>query len=59
VFECLVDAAQWVTFRAALVAEVEAEEDSLRFYFLGNNWQGRVEHVGAKPAYDPEGPLIL
>ena len=59
VFECLVDAAQWVTFRAALVAEVEAEEDSLRFYFLGNHWKGRVEHLGAKPAYDPEGPLIL
>jgi CRISPR-associated protein Cas2 len=31
----------------------------LRFYFLGNNWKGRVEHFGAKPTYDPEGPLIL
>jgi CRISPR-associated protein Cas2 len=59
VFECLVDAAQWVTFRASLVAVAVAGEDSLRFYFLGNNWKNRVEHVGAKPAYDPEGPLIL
>ena len=59
VFECLVDAAQWVAFRAALVAVAVAEEDSLRFYFLGNNWKDRVEHVGAKLAYDPEGPLIL
>ncbi|MCL2659034.1 MAG: CRISPR-associated endonuclease Cas2 [Acidobacteriaceae bacterium] len=59
VFECLVDAAQWVVFRAALIAEANASEDSLRFYFLGNNWKGRVEHVGAKPSYDPEGPLIL
>ena len=59
VFECLVDAAQWVAFRAALVAVADSEEDSLRFYFLGNNWKGRVEHVGAKPTYDPEGPLIL
>ncbi len=59
VFECLIDAAEWVAFRAALVAVTDAEEDSLRFYFLGNNWKGRVEHVGAKPAYDPEGPLIL
>jgi hypothetical protein len=33
--------------------------DSLRFYFLGANWQRRVEHVGAKPGYNPEGPLIL
>jgi CRISPR-associated protein Cas2 len=31
----------------------------LRFYFLGNNWKGRIEHLGTKPAYDPEGPLIL
>ncbi len=59
VFECLVDAAQWVAFRAALVAVAVAEEDSLRFYFLGNNWKDRVEHVGTKPAYDPEAPLIL
>jgi CRISPR-associated protein Cas2 len=59
VFECLVDAAQWVAFRTSLVAVGVAEEDSLRFYFLGNNWKDRVEHVGAKPAYDPEGPLIL
>ncbi len=59
VFECLVDAAQWVEFRAALVAVAVAEEDSLRFYFLGNNWKDRVEHLGAKPAYDPDGPLIL
>ena len=59
VFECLVDAAQWVTFRAALVAEADPFTDSLRFYFLGNEWQRRVEHVGAKPSYDPEGPLIL
>ena len=59
VFECLVDVAQWVALRAALVAAVAAGEDSLRFYFLGNNWKDRVEHVGAKPTYDPGGPLIL
>ena len=58
-FECLVDAAQWVAFRAKLVAEFDPEQDSLRFYFLGNEWQRRVEHVGAKPSYDPQGPLIL
>ena len=59
VFECLVDSAQWVTFRAALIAEADPLQDSLRFYFLGNGWKGRIEHIGAKPAYDPEGPLIL
>ena len=59
VFECLVDAAQWVRFRADLLAEIVPEEDSLRFYFLGNEWKRRVEHIGAKPSYDPQGPLIL
>ena len=59
VFECLVDAAQWTAFRAALIGEIEDTQDSLRFYFLGDNWKPRIEHVGAKPAYDPQGPLIV
>ena len=59
VFECLVDAAQWVKLKAQLVKEIDEEHDSLRFYYLGNNWQNRVEHVGAKPSYDPEGPLVI
>jgi CRISPR-associated protein Cas2 len=59
VFECLVDATQWVQLRARLVAEIKSSEDSLRFYFLGNEWARRVEHVGTKASYDPEGPLIV
>lgn len=59
VFECLVDPGQWAQLRARLEAEIEPEEDSLRYYFLGANWKRRVEHVGAKPAYDPQGPLIV
>ena len=59
VFECLVDLAQWAYLRNDLIAEMDEEQDSLRFYFLGANWKRRIEHVGAKPAYDPEGPLIL
>ena len=59
VFECLVDPAQWSALRARLIDEIDETQDSLRFYFLGSNWKRRVEHVGAKPAYDPEGPLII
>lgn len=59
VFECWVDAAQWVKLRAELLGLVEAELDSLRFYFLGDQWRGRIEHFGAKPGYQPDGPLIL
>jgi CRISPR-associated protein Cas2 len=59
VFECVVDAAQWVVLRAKLVSEADPARDSLRFYFMGNEWRRRVEHVGAKVSYDPAGPLIL
>jgi CRISPR-associated protein Cas2 len=59
VFEVTVDPAQWVALKARLMSEIDAKVDSLRFYFLGTNWRNRVEHVGAKPALDLEGPLIF
>lgn len=59
VFECLVDPAQWTRLRARLLDEIDSERDSLRFYFLGSNWKNRLEHVGANPGYDPEGPLVV
>lgn len=59
VFECWVDPAQWVRLRAKLVAEIASELDSLRFYFLGDQWKGRIEHVGAKATYEPDAPLIF
>ena len=59
VFECLVEPAQWVEMRARLLEEIDHEEDSLRFYFLGKHWKRRIEHKGAKPSYDPEGTLIV
>ena len=59
VFECLVEPAMWTAMKARLEDEFNPTEDSLRYYFLGKNWQRRVEHVGAKPTYDPEGPLII
>lgn len=59
VFECQVDPAQWVALRARLVGEIDPATDSLRFYRLGANWKPRVEHVGAKPAYDPDEPMIF
>lgn len=59
VFECLVDPAQWTELRHRLEETYDAGEDSLRYYFLGANWQRRVEHVGAKPSVDLEGPLVV
>lgn len=59
VFECNVDPAQWTALKSRLLREYKAESDSLRFYFLGNNYQHRIEHNGAKPAVDVEEPLII
>lgn len=59
VFECDVDPAEWVKLRDRLVKEIDPDKDSLRFYFLGANSQGRIEHVGAKPSLDLEGPLMF
>lgn len=58
VFECLVDSAQFAQLKEKLLKIIDPEVDSLRFYFLGDNWKQRVEHVGAKPSLDLEGTLI-
>ncbi len=59
VFECLIDPAQWVAMRQRLIDEIQEEDDSLRFYFLGKNWRKRIEHIGIRMDYDPEGPLVI
>ncbi len=59
VFECKLDPAQMVELRARLEKIINPEHDSLRYYHLGNNWERRVDHVGAKPTYNVEGPLIV
>lgn len=58
VFECNVDPEQWAKLRLRLLDLYDPAEDSLRFYFLGRNWQRRVQHHGAKPSVDLGGPLI-
>jgi CRISPR-associated protein Cas2 len=59
VFEVEVDPAQWTQLKARLLNEIDPAHDSLRFYFLGSNWQRRVEHAGAKAALDMHGPLVF
>lgn len=59
VFECEVNPAQWTALRARLIAEIDPSSDSLRFYRLGAEGQRRVEHIGAKPTADLEGPLVI
>ncbi len=59
VFECNVDPAQWAALRQSLLDLYEDDEDSLRFYFLGSNWERRIEHHGLKKAVDLDGPLLV
>lgn len=59
VFECMLDPAKWTELRNRLIQKIDKEKDSLRFYFLGSNWKKKVEHIGAKSAYDPEGAMII
>mgnify|MGYP002520785708 FL=1 len=59
VFECNVDSAQWTALKAALESICDEETDSLRYYYLGRDYQRRIEHYGAKPAIDVEEPLVL
>jgi CRISPR-associated protein Cas2 len=59
IFECIVDPAQWTLLRKQLEDQIDPSKDSLRYYFLGANWQKRVEHTGAKPTFDQQGPLII
>lgn len=58
VFECDVDPGKWAKLRFQLLDIIEPEKDSLRFYYLGSSWKHRVEHHGAKPSLDLDGPLI-
>ena len=59
VFECLLDPSQFAMLKSKLERIIDEDEDSLRYYFLGKNWRRRVEHVGAKPSYDPEDTMIV
>lgn len=59
VFECLIEPAQFTMLQHAIAQAIDSSCDSVRYYMLGSNWKRRVEHVGAKAAYDPEGLLLI
>ena len=60
VFECVIDPGQWVVLKNRVLQTYKTEEDSIRFYFMGSNWQRKVEHYGIKEVPDLEkGALII
>ena len=59
VFECEMDAAKCREVKAILEDIIDVKKDSLRFYYLGNNYKNKVEHIGVKASMDMKGPLIM
>ncbi len=59
VFECILDASQALVLRDKLLSLINEKEDSLRFYYLGNKYQTKVEHFGIKTSYEAEGTLMI
>lgn len=59
VFEVNLDYSKFMKLKDKLLKLIDLEQDSLRFYYLGNNWERRIEHFGAKETYNSEGVLII
>lgn len=59
VFECLLEPAQCKLLQAKLLSIMDAEKDSLRFYYLGKRYESKIEHFGCKVSYLPEGTLLI
>lgn len=59
VFEVNVDYATFLAIKDKLINLIDQKKDSLRFYYLGNDWKKKVEHIGAKAGYDSEGLIMF
>ncbi|NLO85166.1 MAG: CRISPR-associated endonuclease Cas2 [Clostridiales bacterium] len=59
VFECDLSSAQYLQVRQTLEDIINKETDSIRFYKLGDNYKQKIEHMGAKSSYDPQGVLMI
>ena len=59
VFECSLDASQSRMLQSQLLKIIDPEKDSLRFYYLGNNYKTKIEHFGVKAGYQPDGFLTI
>lgn len=59
VFECLLTDAQFVLLRSKLESIIDEKIDSVRFYFLGNNWNNRIEYIGKNTTFAIDSELII
>ena len=59
VFECLLDASQAKRLQSELLKLIDPKKDSLRFYYLGNKYDTKIEQFGVKTGYDPQDSMIV
>ncbi len=59
VFECIADPAVFRVLKHELSEIIDIDKDSLRFYYLGDKYKTKVEHIGAKSTINVDEPLIL
>lgn len=59
VFECILDYGEIRKVKGILEKLIDDQKDSLRFYYLGNNYEGKVEHIGAKAVFQVEKDVLI
>ena len=59
VFECVLSEAQFVVLKSKIESIIDEEKDSIRFYFLGKNWERHIVAIGKRTSYDINSPLII
>ena len=59
VFECQIDNAKWVKVKNKMLNIIDKKLDSLRFYYMGDNKNKKIEHYGNKEAIDITEPIVL
>ena len=59
VFECRLSETQFVVLKNKLESIMNHDLDNIRFYFLGNNWNNRIESLGKNCYVNLDGELII
>lgn len=59
VFECVLDESQFVILRNKLEKIIDCQFDSVRFYFMGKNWERKIEQIGKQSSYNVNSELII
>ncbi|MDY6122208.1 MAG: CRISPR-associated endonuclease Cas2 [Porphyromonas sp.] len=59
VFECLVEPASYVELKEKLLSIIVREQDSIRFYHIGNSYESKIEIFGRTTSFDFQGELVF